>query len=171
METQPAERKKRFIAKKFHYFQIPEVSLCFSAFFLHFFWEVLHTYFYTLKDFDFSTMLYGWLHCTGGDVMITLGTFWLVSLISWNRRWFLRLNSANFAGFIMAGVGYTFWSEWLNVHRFQSWSYNESMPIIPWVKVGLTPILQWFVIPSVVIVLVRTTFHYHQNEEKHANVT
>ena len=163
-------KRRGFILKKFHCFEIPEVSLCFSAFFLHFFWEVVHTYFYTLKDADFSTMLYCWLYCTWVDVMITLGTFWLVSLISWNRRWFLSLNRVNFAVFIMAGVGYTFLSERLNVHIFQSWSYNESMPIIPWVKVGLTPILQWFIIPSVVILLVRTIFHYHHSKEKNVNV-
>jgi hypothetical protein len=29
-------------------FSIPELSLCLSAFFLHFFWEVVHTYFYTI---------------------------------------------------------------------------------------------------------------------------
>ena len=169
-ETQPAGRRKGVILNRYHYFEIPELSLCFSAFFLHFFWEVVHTYFYALKDADFNTILYGWLHCTGGDVMITLGSFWLVSLISWNRRWFLRLNRANFSGFIMAGVAYTALSERLNIQIFQSWSYNEAMPIIPWLKVGLTPILQWFVIPSVVIFLVRTIFHYHHGEEKNVNV-
>ena len=130
----------------------------------------MHTYFYIMKDSDFSTMLYGWLHCTWVDVILTLGSFWLVSLISRNRRWFLTLTRVNFAGFIMAGVGYTFLSERLNVHIFQSWSYNESMPIIPWVKVGLTPILQWLIIPSVVILLLRTIFHYHHDEEKSVNV-
>lgn len=43
--------------------RIPELSLCFLAFFLNFLWEVIHTYFYTFKDSHFDTMLYGWLHC------------------------------------------------------------------------------------------------------------
>ena len=131
------------------------------AFFLHFFWEVIHTHFYTLKDSDFNTMLSGWLHCTWGDVMITVGSFWLVSLVSRTRRWFLKLNKVNFTGFIITGVVYTFLSEMANVHIFQSWGYNAAMPIIPWIKVGLTPILQWVVIPSVVILLVRQHFSLH----------
>jgi hypothetical protein len=32
------------------------------------------------------------------------------------------------------------------------------MPIIPWTKVGLTPVLQWIVIPSTVILLTRHNF-------------
>jgi len=110
----------RFTLKGRRFFQIPEVSLCFLAFFLPFFWEVVHTYLYTLKDSVFNTMLYGWLHCTWGDVMIPLGSFWLVSLMSWNRRWFLRFKKVNFIGFIMVGVVYTFFSEWANVHIFKS---------------------------------------------------
>jgi hypothetical protein len=128
------------------------------AFFLNFFWEVVHTYFYTLKDSAFDTMLSGWLHCTVGDVMITIGSFWLVSLMSLNRRWFLSLTRSNFIGFIVVGVGYTFFSEWANVQIFKSWGYDESMPIIPWTKVGLIPVLQWIVIPSVEILLIRHYF-------------
>ena len=143
------------------FFRMPEVSLCFLAFFLHFFWEVVHTYFYTLKGSAFNTMLYGWLHCTWGDVMITIGSFWLVSLMSRTRRWFLRLNKVNFIGFIAVGVFYTSFSEWVNVHIFRSWGYSEAMPMIPWIKVGLTPVLQWMVIPLVVILLVRHHFLLH----------
>jgi hypothetical protein len=65
------------------------------------------------------------------------------------------LNRLNFIGFIMVGVVYTVFSEWANVHMFKSWGYNQSMPIIPWVKMGLTPFLQWIVIPQIVILLVR----------------
>lgn len=139
-------------------FQIPEISLCFLAFFLNFFWEVLHTYFYEFKESPFSTLLYGWLHCTLGDVIITLGAFWLVSLISRNRRWFLSPNRLYLIAFVLAGVAYTFFSERANVHIFKSWEYNELMPMIPLTEIGLTPILQWIIIPSLTVSIVR---HYH----------
>jgi hypothetical protein len=47
----------------------------------------------------------------------------------------------------MVGVVYTVLSEWANVHMFKSWGYKQSMPIIPWVQMGLTPFLQWILIP------------------------
>lgn len=137
------------------FFRIPELIFCFFAFFLNFFWEVVHTYFYTLKESPFETMLYGWLHCTLGDVMISLGSFWLVSLVTRSRRWLLILNKVNFLCFIMLGTVYTVFSEWANVRVFKSWDYNEMMPMIPLTGIGLTPVLQWVVVPSVVIFLVR----------------
>ena len=141
--------------KSCRFSRIPEINLCFFSFFLNFFWEVVQTYFYTLKDSHFSKMLYGWFHCTFGDVILTIGSFWLVSAVSRNRKWLLKLNRLNFIGFIMVGVVYTVFSEWANVHVFKSWGYNQSLPIIPWVKMGLTPFLQWIVIPPIVILLVR----------------
>lgn len=107
-------------------------------------------------------MLYGWIHCTLGDVLLTLWFFWIVSLLSRNRKWFLRMKGWNFFVFIGFGAAYTIYSEHVNVHVFQSWAYNEAMPIIPWIKVGLTPILQWMVIPFGAILLTR---HHLMAEE------
>jgi len=143
--------------------RIPELSLISWSFFLNFFWEVVQTYFYTLKDSPFRNMLYGWIHCTFGDVLLTLGSFWLVSIVSRNRRCSLKLNRLNFIGFIMIGIIGTVISERVNVHILKSWVYNQSMPIIPWLNVGLTPILQWVIIPPAAILLVK--HHLLLNQE------
>jgi hypothetical protein len=135
--------------------EIPEIIIISSGFFLNFFWEVIHTSFYTLKESPFKILLSAWLHCAWVDVIITTGAFWLVSLLCRSRRWFLRLSQVNFLGFILIGLIYTFISEWANVHIFNTWVYNESMPMIPWARVGLTPILQWVIVPSIVILLAR----------------
>lgn len=148
-------------------FFVPELAFCFLAFFINFFWEVIHTYFYTLKFFPFSTMLYHWLHCTLGDVAISLGSFWLVSLACRTRRWLFRINRLKIFGFIMVGVIYTIISELVNVNIYKSWDYNQMMPIIPWIKVGLTPVLQWIIIPPVVIFLVR--HHFYSLFQKQSN--
>jgi hypothetical protein len=142
--------------------RIPEISLSLWFFFLNFFWEVVQTYFYALKDFTFGTILYGWVHCTLGDVLLTLGSFWVISIFSRSRRWFLKLNRFNFIGFIIIGVIATVISELVNVHILKSWAYNELMPIIPWLKVGLTPFLQWMIIPPIAILLVRHHLLLHQ---------
>ncbi len=141
----------------YRFYLIPEINLSISSFCLNFFWEVIQTYFYTMRDAPFSTMLYGWLHCTLGDVFLTLGSFWVISIFSRNRRWFLRLKRLNFVAFIMIGMIATIISERVNVHIFKSWSYNKFMPIIPWLEIGLTPFLQRMVIPPVVLLLAR---HY-----------
>ena len=155
--------EKKSILKRCRFSLTPEISLCCWSFLLNFFWEVIQTYFYTLKDSAFHTMLYGWLHCTFGDVIITIVSFWAVSILSRSRRWFLKLNPLNYTGFILIGLVYTFFSEMVNVQIFKSWNYNEYMPIVPWMKVGLTPVLQWLIIPSIAILFVRR--HLSLNQE------
>jgi len=160
MPILPRDLTKRRISR------IPELSLISWSFFLNFFWEVVQTYFYTMKDMPFNTMLYGWIHCTFGDVILTMVSFWIVSLISRSRRWLLHLSPPNFIAFIMIGVIATIISERANVHIFKSWAYNELMPLIPWIKVGLTPFLQWVVIPPVAILLVRPHLLLRQELEE-----
>src|SRR4030042_5211408 len=118
--------------KRYQFLEIPEITLSLSSFFLNFFWEVGQTYFYTMKNEPFNTMLYGWLHCTLGDVILTLVSYWVISRVNRNRRWFLNLNRLNFFFFVMIGVIGTVISERVNVHVLNSWAYNEWMPLIPW---------------------------------------
>ena len=151
---------------RFRFSRIPEINLSFLSFFLNFFWEVVQTYFYTMKDAPFNTMLYGWIHCTLGDVFLTLASFWVISVFNHSRRWFLKLSRLNFIGFVMFGIVATVISERVNVHLLRSWSYNELMPIILWINVGLTPFLQWIVIPPTVILLVRNHLSLDQVREK-----
>lgn len=146
----------------------PEIYLCFLSFFLNFFWEVVQTYFYTMKDAPFNTMLYGWVHCTLGDVILTLASFWLVSVTNRNRRWFLDFKWFNFIGFVKIGIIATVINERVNVHLLKSWAYNNLMPIIPLLKVGLMPFLQWMIIPSAVLLLVRHRLLVEQQATKRA---
>ena len=52
---------------------------------------------------------------------------------------------------LLLGVGYTIYSEWVNVSVRASWAYSELMPIVPVIGTGLAPLLQWFVIPTVAL--------------------
>jgi hypothetical protein len=55
------------------------------------------------------------------------------------------------------GIGYTVFSEWLNVVIRAAWAYSEWMPVIPLFghKIGLSPLLQWIVVPAVAFKIVR----------------
>src|SRR4030067_2901999 len=94
---------ERSLMKSCRFSRIPEINLCFFSFFVNFCWEVVQTYFYALKDSPFSKMLYGWFHCTLGDVILTIGSFWLVSAASRSRKWLLKVKRFNFFVFIFVG--------------------------------------------------------------------
>ncbi len=64
---------------------------------------------------------------------------------------------------IAFGLAYTAFSEWLNVFVRASWAYSDWMPIvsIAGLKIGLSPLLQWIVVPGAAFAIVRwvTTRH------------
>ena len=49
------------------------------------------------------------------------------------------------------GVGYTIYSEWLNISVRGSWTYSDLMPVVPVIGTGLAPLLQWFVVPTLAL--------------------
>jgi len=89
------------------------------------------------------------VHCTGGDILIAMTTLLLSLLIfgvGWphNRSVIRRVIIST----MMLGVGYTVFSEWLNIVVRKAWAYSELMPIVPVIDAGLSPLLQWIVIPG-----------------------
>lgn len=132
---------------------IPEVLVVSLGFPLSLMWEVLQSPFYTdTFEASWATLVYNRLHCSVGDTLILLASFWLVSVI-WGRSWTGGGGIAPVAAFVALGVGYTIFSEYFNVAIVQSWAYSRWMPTVA--GIGLAPILQWFVIPMTLVALVR----------------
>ena len=55
---------------------------------------------------------------------------------------------------IALGAAYTVFSEWLNVEIRRSWSYAASMPVLPLLGTGLTPLLQWVIVPALSLAII-----------------
>ncbi len=133
----------------------PELNIIVFAFLLNFVWEVLQTPFFIDITFEINTIVWYRLHCTFGDVFITLGSFWLVALLFKNRLWVLNPGKLNRLMFILFGVCYTIFSEIINVSIKDLWGYSDLMPLIPFIGVGIVPLAQWIVIPPLVIFFVK----------------
>jgi hypothetical protein len=56
---------------------------------------------------------------------------------------------------IAIGLAYTIFSEWLNITVRQSWAYSDLMPVIPGLGLGLSPAMQWGLIPIAALWLAR----------------
>src|SRR5713101_7282893 len=48
------------------------------------------------------------------------------------------------------GVAYTVFSEWRNVTVHSEWTYSDWMPVLSLLglKIGLSPLLQWAIVPA-----------------------
>lgn len=133
---------------------IPEIQLLLAGLSLSLMWEVLQSPFYTdTFAVSWATLVYNRLHCTGGDAVILLVAFWLVAL-RWGRSWMRAASWAPCTAFLALGVAYTVFSEHYNVHLVQRWAYSRWMPTIA--GVGLIPPLQWVVVPTLCVHLVRS---------------
>jgi hypothetical protein len=56
---------------------------------------------------------------------------------------------------VVMGLLYTGYSEWVNVYQRGAWRYTPAMPLVPVVKIGLSPLLQWLLLPVAAFALAR----------------
>ena len=115
-------------------------------------WEVAQLPLYTLwTEASRGFAAYAILHCTAGDFLIA-GSALLVAMCLAAPREFPRRGFARVAvAATMLGLAYTVFSEWLNTAVRASWAYAPAMPIVPLLGVGLTPFLQWLVLPPLAL--------------------
>jgi hypothetical protein len=111
-------------------------------------WEFAHMPLYTLwQSGTGGEIVFAALHCTAGDLLIATASLVLALVIvgdaEWPHRGFVRVAALTVA----AGVGYTVFSEWLNVEVRRAWTYSASMPTLPWLGTGLSPLAQWVAVP------------------------
>lgn len=122
----------------------------------NFVWEVAHLPLYTIwAEGTVGEIAFAVTHCTGGDLLISLASLSLGLLLAGKPEWPERGFYQVMAPTIAFGVGYTIFSEWLNIMVRKSWEYSELMPIVPVVDVGLSPVAQWLVIPATGLLLAR----------------
>ena len=111
-------------------------------------WEFGHLPLYTIWNTgSVSELGFAALHCTGGDVLIALSTLTLALFVVGKPAWPLERFRAVAALAIAFGLSYTVFSEWLNIEVREAWAYRDVMPVVPVIKTGLSPLLQWLVIP------------------------
>lgn len=135
---------------------IPELQLLRLALPLELLWEMAQFPLYAVwQQGTWSYILYGLAHCTLGDLLILLIAYELVALLAGGRIWYRSTPVAGSLLFTLLGVAYTVYSELMNVRIKGTWGYTDHMPIVPLLNIGGTPFLQWLLIPSVLIWLMR----------------
>ena len=130
----------------------PEVDLLILSFPIHSTWEFLQAPLFS--NMETATHIEGisiCLQATLGDMVIALVAFWAAALLAGTRHWVGRPNYRAFVLFIGTGLGITVGIEFLSTEILDRWVYAAAMPRVPFVGTGLAPILQWALIPAVVL--------------------
>jgi hypothetical protein len=112
------------------------------------FWETLQLPLYTIwTEGTPGEIAFAVAHCAGGDVLISIGCLTAALVVfgvsSWPTRQFGRVAAVTVA----LGLAYTVYSERLNVEVRRGWAYSDAMPVVPPLGTGLSPLLQWLILP------------------------
>ena len=128
------------------------------AFFPNLLWEVWQIPLYTLvNEQSTAKVAYAVVHCTLGDASIAAVSFALTSMFLGDVYWPARRPWRGGALVTILGLAYTVFSEWYNVYQIGSWAYSPSMLLIA--GIGLSPLLQWLLLPAVTLVPMRLLQH------------
>lgn len=131
----------------------PWLALGFFAFVTNFVWEMLQAPLYVGM-----TQLPWWRGAavcalaTVGDVVITLVAY-AGATAGRNRWWLLRPSIRRVTLYLAVGLVVTLVFEVVNVYVTHRWSYASAMPLM--LGIGLSPIAQWLILPTVTLVLAR----------------
>jgi len=111
-------------------------------------WEFAHMPLYTIASTGtVNEILFAGFHCTGGDILIAMTSIMLALFVVGNRSWPATRIWPVLTLTVLFGVSYTIFSEWLNITIRKSWAYSDLMPVVPLIDAGLSPLLQWIIVP------------------------
>lgn len=115
-------------------------------------WETLPLPLYTIwTTGTIATKAFAVAHCTLGDLCIAAVTILAALVVIGLDAWPLRGFRQVFLFTVVLGIVYAIYSEWLNTTVRQSWAYSPLMPVVPRLGIGLSPLLQWLVVPSLAL--------------------
>lgn len=118
------------------------------SFLLNFAWELFQIPLYKNPVYDFNHIEFCAL-ASLADVLMVLLLYFGIALMFKNPFWIepLKLQKISIV-VLIGGVGAVLSEMW---HlSLGSWAYDNSMPIIPFVSVGIAPVLQFMILPLLI---------------------
>ena len=118
------------------------------AFLLNFLWESLHSPAYLMEGYPtgFNSYLRMMLVATSIDALITTLVFLGISILIKNSDWLFKPDKFYYVLSSLVGLIIATIIEYKSVYMQDKWDYNELMPIIPIIGIGVTPLLQLMIL-------------------------
>ena len=129
-----------------------ELDLLIMSFPMHFTWEFLQAPLF--RNMQNATHMDGikiCLQATLGDMVIALIAFWLTSFLAGTRQWPAQPYRRTLAAWLSTGLAITVALEFYSTEIAERWAYGASMPRLPVIGTGIAPVIQWIVVPLLVL--------------------
>jgi len=148
--TDPAKRAVGLSSFLRQAIDLPELNFAVFAFLLNFPWEFLQIPLYVgMADAPHWDATKVCAFATLGDAVIMVVAYWTAAVAARSRYWFLKPRQWPITVFLLAGIAITIVLERLATGPLDRWQYAAAMPVVPLLGVGLTPLLQWLVLPLI----------------------
>ena len=135
---------------------LPEVNFSIVSFLLNFLWEMWQVPFFKgLPDLPHWVGIKACTCASVGDTVITIAAFWVVAAVVRSRAWILHPRWRDIVGFTLLGIVTTVVIERESTGPLGRWAYADHMPTLPVLGIGLLPLLQWAVLPPLVLWIVK----------------
>jgi hypothetical protein len=113
------------------------LGLATSSFFLNMIWEALHQPAFAIPPYPFYLASI----CALGDLVITAAIYLLGALANGSWHWWKPRRPHVYFFVSLMGLVFAITTEWFALWTGR-WSYSEWMPIVPFLRVGLLPMIQ-----------------------------
>lgn len=138
----------------------PEANVAFFGFLLNYPWEILQAPFFAgMPDMRHWDAVRECSWATVGDAALLVGAFWAGAVAQRSRAWMARPRRSAVAAFLAFGVLATIALEWLATNLWDRWQYAARMPALPGLGTGVAPLLQWLLLPPLLLWIVRRQLH------------
>ncbi len=138
-------------------------SITICSFILHFSWEMLQMPLYKNMFLDWRSTFFCALASVADTIMVLL-IYYGFALLYKNNWWMTRPRLYRLLILVIAGGAGAALGELRHIN-LGTWSYSTQMPMIPGLKVGLVPVLQFMLLPSVIYVLALSFKENKRDEE------
>tara|TARA_R110002167_G_scaffold56471_3_gene160242 strand:- start:6067 stop:6606 length:540 start_codon:yes stop_codon:yes gene_type:complete len=119
-----------------------------TSFVLNFIWELAQGPLYEGFEYDWQHISFCAL-ASIADMLMVLILFFGFALVYRNIYWIMDLDNEKIVPLILIGsVGAIIGEIWHITHG--DWSYAEAMPLVPLVEIGLSPLLQFALLPYII---------------------
>ncbi|WP_019531447.1 hypothetical protein [Dasania marina] len=121
-----------------------------TAFLFHFVWEMWQAPFYQgMSESSHWSSVILCSRASLGDAFIAMFAYLLVAWVSRNFAWIYKMKMGWCRIYIAIGLVITLILEYLATEVFDRWQYSEIMPQLWGLGTGITPIIQWLIVPLV----------------------
>lgn len=134
--------KDKKVFKKFFW------RIAFFAYLFNLVWEITQGFLYAGYVYDFPHISFCAL-ATIADVFMVFLLYFGFALIYRNFYWIQRLTFLKTSLLIIAGGAGAIFAETKHLAA-GNWAYADAMPLLPIVEVGLSPVLQFMILPLLI---------------------